>query len=269
MAFAVSSVIAAIGVGVAAVGVGTSLYNSEKAASANSAAAATQGQIAQLQAGNVDVQKQQLALTTSQQQLQIKTQESVIQDQSQADAIRQQAAELDATRQRREAVRQGIVARAQSLTNATNQGAGSPGSTAIKQGAGSVTNATNTNILGINQNLDIGNQLYSINKDITSQYLNAQQANSTYVNQSEQLQSQELDTQKQVYALGGTVANDYSSAALSAGNAALGTGLLSAGAAVANSYPTLNKLTNYFGSTGQAAGNNYGYTSQTYGNGLT
>lgn len=266
MAFAVSTVIAGIGVAVAGAGLVTNVLSNEKAASAQSAAAATQGQIAQLQAGNVDVERQQYALQADQQQLQIKNNDAIINLQSQADDIRQQAAELDATRQRRQAVRNGIVTRSQSLVAAANQGANAPGSTAIKQSSNDITAQTETNVLGISQNLQAGTALYNINKSITSQYLNAQSQNSNFVTQSETLQNQVLDTQKQIYSLGGQASQDYASAALSSGNAALGSGLLSLGTGVANAYPAINRLTNYFGSN-STAGNNYGYTAQNYGNG--
>lgn len=274
MAFAVSTVIAGLGVAVGAAGLGVSLYGQEKAADANSAAANAQAQIAGLQSSNVDVQKQQLALQTQQQQLQIQTNDNVIELQSQADDIRQQAATLDATRQRRAAVRQGIVARSQSLVSAANQGASAPGSSALKQSSNDITAQTDTNILGISQNLEAGTQLYNINKSITSQYLNAQSANSTYVSESEQLQDQVLDTQKQIYSLGGDASSDYATAALAGGTSAIGAGLLSAGTSVANAYPAINRLTNYFGASSSSGSNytgssttNFGYTSQTYGDG--
>lgn len=258
MAFAISTVIAGIGAATAVVGLGVNLYEGEKASSANAAAAQDQAQIAALQAQNVGVQKQQLALQTQQQQLQIQTQTSVIQDQAQADAIREQSAELDATRQKRQAIRNGIVARATSLVAATNQGASQPGSTALGQSNASISGQTNTNILGVNQNLGVGEQLYAINKDITSQYLNAQNENSSYVTQSQSLQEQTLNTQASIYALGGQASQSYASAALDTGNAALGTGLLQAGTATVNSYSTINKLTNYFGANSSTSYNNQG-----------
>lgn len=246
MAFAVSTVIAGLGVGLAGVGLYENISNSQKAASANADAAAKQGQIAGLQASNVDVQKQQLDLTTNQQLLQTQTQRSVIQDQAQADAIRQQAATLDATRRQREAVRSGIVARAQGLATATNEGANEVGSTGFRQASASISGQTNTNIQGDVQNLDLTTKLYGINKDITSQYLSASYKNDEFVGQSKGLQGQVLDTQKQIYALGGGASQDYASAAISAGNASMGAGLLSLGSSVINNYDKINSLTNYF-----------------------
>lgn len=252
MAFAVSSVIAAAGLAVAAVGVGLNVASQHDAADKQAAAARDQTAIGALQSQNVDVQKQQLALQTNQQQLQIGTQKNVINLQSQSDAIRQQAAELDSTRRRREEVRKSIVARSQSLTAATNQGAAAPGSTAVKQSIADIEGQTDTNLLGITQSLGIGEQLFSINKNITAQYLNAQDQNSSYVNQSQGLQNKVLDTQKKIYALGGDASSNYASAAISSGNAAIGAGLSSFGSSVSNSYPTINRLTNYLSGSGNS-----------------
>jgi hypothetical protein len=242
-------------------------YEGQRAAAkANAAAAADQAQVGQLQAQNVDVQKQQLALQTQQQQLQIQTQKSVIAEQSQADALRQQAVELDATRRRREAIRQGIIARAQSLTAATNQGANAPGSTAVTQAANSISGQVNTNVLGVNQNLSLSEKLFDINKNITNLYLGAQDANSSYVAQSQALQNQVLDTQKQIYALGGDASSNYATAAMASGNSALGSGIASLGMAAANAYPTLNRITNYFGGGSANTGANTGGAFSAVGN---
>lgn len=262
MAFAASTIIGAIGLGVAGFGAIENYTNSEKAAKANSAAAADQAQIEQLQANNVDVEQQQLKLQTQQTLLQSQTQRSVIQDQAQADAIRQQAATLDATRRQREAVRAGIVARAQGLATATNQGANEVGSTAFRQASASITGQTNTNVTGIQQQLTLGNKLYDINKDITAQYLNASYANDEFVQQSESLQSNVLNTQKQIYALGGNANSDYATAALANGNAALGAGLMNLGGSVISNYNTINKFASSLPSIGNLTSNlTNGFTS--------
>lgn len=253
MAFAASTIIAAVGVGIGAVGAYTSYENGQKASQAQQAAAKNQAQIAALQASNVDVQKQQLDLQSSQQLLQNQTQRTVIQDQAQADTIRMQAAELDATRRKREAVRAGIIARANSLTAATNQGATQPGSTAIRQASASIQGQTNVNVTGINQQLDVGEKLFAINKDITSQYLNASYKNDEFVNASKGLQTQVLDTQKQIYALGGEASNNYAQAAMYQSNAALGSGLANMGSMILNNSQTLGKMTDYFTSTSNSA----------------
>lgn len=250
MAFAVSTVISGLGLAVAAGGLALNISGQQKAADAQAAAARSQAQIAGLQASNVDVQQQQLDLTSSQQHLQNETQRSVIAQQSQADALRLQASELDATRRRRDAIRQGVVAGATSLARATNQGASSPGSTVIAQSQADIAGQASTNIQGINQNIDVGRKLYAINKSITDTYLNASYQNDSYVDKSKGLQQQVLGTQKQIYALGGSASESYAQAASAQGNAALGQGLFSLGTGVANAYPTINRLTNYFSNTG-------------------
>lgn len=257
MAFAVSTVISGIGLLVAGTGLALNVASQHDAANANAAAARDQAAIAALQGNNVEVQKQQLGLQSDQQQLQIQTQKDVIAQQSQADKLREQASELDAVRRRRDEVRKGIVAQSTSLTRATNQGASAPGSTVTAQASADISGQTNTNILGITQNLEFGRQLYNINKNITSLYLNAQDQNSSYVDKSKGLQNQVLDTQKQIYSLGGDASSNYASAAISSGNAAIGAGLQSAGTAIAGSYPAVNRLTQYF-----SGGSNTNYAQQ-------
>jgi hypothetical protein len=261
MAFAASTIIAAVGVGVAGVGLYQNYTNSQKASNAQAAAAKNQAEIAHLQAGNVEVQKQQLDLQSDQQLLQNQTQRAVIQDQAKADAIRMQAAELDATRRTRESVRAGIVARANALTSATASGATQPGSTAIAQVGANIAGQTNTNITGVSQQLDVGEKLYGINKDITAQYLNASYKNDAFVAKSKSLQTEVLDTQRKIYQLGGEASSNYATAAIAQGNAALGQGLTSLGGAIMNNSSTLGKMTNYFTSGGVG--------SSTYNNNST
>jgi hypothetical protein len=255
MAFAVSTIIAGVGLAVSATGAYLN-YSAQKDASEHQAAAANnQAEIGRLQAANVDVQKQQLGLQTNQQQLQIQTQKDVINQQGKADELRLQAAELDTRRRQRDSIRQGIVANATSLVRATNQGAASPGSSVGAQSSADVSGQTATNQAGVVQNLDFGRKLFAINKNISQIYLNAQDANSQFVSQSQGLQNQVLDTQKQIYALGGDASSNYAQAAISQGNAATGAGIAQLGQMVSSNYSTINKLTNYFSgsSTGSYA----------------
>lgn len=242
----ISTIIAAAGLAVTAGSAYMSYKNSKDAAGSNAAAAANQAAINKLQADNVDTQKAQFGLQTSQQQLQIQTQKNVIQDQSNADAIRQQAAELDSTRRRREAIRQGIVARAQGLTTATAQGAGAPGSSAGKQSYADIQGQVGVNVSGINQAAEAGKKLFGINRDITSQYLAAQDQNSTFVQKSQGIQNSIFDTQKKIYSLGGQANQNYANAAASGSNASMWSGLGGAGMMLANNSSTLNNVSNYF-----------------------
>lgn len=252
---AISAIIAGAGLALAAGSAYMGYENSQKASANQAAAAQKQAEIAGIQAENVGVQRQQLDLTSNQQKLQIDTQKAVIQDQAKADEIRMQAATLDATRRRRQSIREGIVAQATGLTRATNQGASQPGSSAVSQSRGSISAQTGQNVLGITQNLDVSKRLFGINKDITAQYLGAQDYNSAFVDKSKALQGQTLNNQEQIYKLGGDANLLTASAAVAGGNAATFSGLSSLGLGVANSYDKLNRVTNYF--SGQTAAQKY------------
>lgn len=269
MAFAISTVVAAVGVGLAGYGLYNQVSNQSKAADANAAAAHNQAAIAAVQKENVGVQRQQLDLSSSQQKLQNQTQRSVISQQAQADALRMQASELDATRRRRDEIRKSIVAQSTSLTRATNQGASSPGSTAVAQARADIQGQSNTNILGITQNLGLGRQLFEINRSISNIYLNASTQNDQFVDQSKTLQNQTLDNQSRIYDLGSSIALNQSAAASFTGNAALGAGITSLGMGIANNSQTISRIATYFNGSNGATGNDYGYTSATYGNGQT
>lgn len=246
MAFAISTVIGAVGVGLAGYGLYNQVSSQSAAANSNAAAARNQAAIASVQKENVGVQRQQLDLSSSQQKLQNETQRSVIGQQAQADALRMQASELDATRRRRDEIRKSLVAQSTSLTRATNQGASSPGSTVIQQARGDIQGQSNTNILGITQNLGLGRQLFEINKSISNIYLNASSQNDQYVDQSKTLQNQTLDNQSSIYDLGGQVSLNYASAATASGNAAIGAGISSIGMGLANNSQTIGRIAGYF-----------------------
>lgn len=249
----ISTIIAAAGLAVAGASAYMGYKNAKDAKESNAAAAANQAAIGKLQSENVDIQRGQAGLQTDQQQLQIQTQKNIIKDQSDADAIRQQAAELDATRRRREVIRQSIVARAQGLTVATAQGANAQGSSATKQAYASISGQADVNLSGVNQASEAGRKLFNINKDITSQYLNAQDQNSTYVNKSLSLQNSVFDTQKKIYELGGQANQNYANAAASSSNASMWSGLGGLGLTIANNASTLSNVTNYFSTPSQSA----------------
>lgn len=82
------------------------------------------------------------------------------------EALRQRQMELEATRQRREQVRRATVARAQATANAYNQGSGD--SSGLSGGLAQITSQANRNILGINQDEQIGNQVFKTNQQIAS-----------------------------------------------------------------------------------------------------
>lgn len=256
----ISTIIAAAGLAIAAGSAYLSYENAQDAKDSNAAAAANQAAIGKLQSANVDTQRAQAGLQANQQKLQIQTQKNVIKDQSDADAIRQQAAELDATRRRREIIRQSIVARAQGLSVATGQGANSQGSSATQQAYASISGQADVNLSGINQASEAGRKLFNINKDITAQTLHAQDQNSTYVDQSLALQGSVFDTQKKIYELGGQANQNYASAAASSSNASMWSGIGSLGMNIAGNAGTLSNITSYFSGGTTSA---YGSTTAT------
>lgn len=75
---------------------------------------------------------------------------------------RSQQMTLDATRQRREAIRQMIIARSTGLSNAVNQGA--QYGTGIQGGISQATSQTERNLQASGQNEQIGRNIFDLNK---------------------------------------------------------------------------------------------------------
>ncbi len=97
---------------------------------------------------------------------------AIIGDEQQQEAIRRQAMQLDAKRNTLQVIRQAQQARSQNVAAATAQGAGFSGfgqSSALSGGLAQVHSQAGYNILGINQNLQAGNQMFDINADISQQ----------------------------------------------------------------------------------------------------
>lgn len=81
-----------------------------------------------------------------------------------ADAQRHQQMILDSRRQQLQAVRQSQLSRSMALTSSTAQGA--QFGTGLAGGLNQATSQGNSNLLGIQQNTEIGNNLYGINQNI-------------------------------------------------------------------------------------------------------
>lgn len=78
-----------------------------------------------------------------------------------------QAMKLTAHRQQMEVVRNAQRARSLALNNATNQGAQS--GSGLQGGYGQIAGSAGTNLLGINQNLEIGTNIFGLNQQISDQ----------------------------------------------------------------------------------------------------
>lgn len=94
-------------------------------------------------------------------------QQQQIRLEQQAEAQRRQAMEIKARRDRLEAIRVGQRARALGLATATSQGATGAGSSGIQGAFGQISGQTGTNLLGITQPLEIGQNIFDINSQIS------------------------------------------------------------------------------------------------------
>lgn len=104
--------------------------------------------------------------------------DDALKQQQQLEAKRQQQMELDAARRKRELVRNQIAARSAAVATATSQGASAEGSSALPGAYGSISGRTNVNELGVNQNLELGQQTFALNEGILGSYRGAAEGTS-------------------------------------------------------------------------------------------
>lgn len=83
--------------------------------------------------------------------------------QQKAEATREQSMKLDSMRKQREMIRQGILARSQSLTQGSNQGAGYGSGIAGAQAG--ITEQTAFNTLGAQQQSQLGSDIFAANRE--------------------------------------------------------------------------------------------------------
>lgn len=99
-------------------------------------------------------------------QAQSQYQSQVASQQAKIEKAKRQQMELDATRRQREIIRQQQRARSAALANATSQGA-QQGS-GLFGGYGQIGGQTGVNLLGVQQNLELGRNIFDANAAITS-----------------------------------------------------------------------------------------------------
>lgn len=92
----------------------------------------------------------------------------IAEQEAKAEAVRQKAMELDARRRTTEMLRQEQRARAMALATSTAQGAGTQ-SSGLQGGYGQISGQTGVNMLGVQQNLGFGRELFGINQGISQQ----------------------------------------------------------------------------------------------------
>lgn len=109
---------------------------------------------------------------------QAKFQQQQIAEQQKQEAIRQRAMELDGRRRSLEAVRQQQRARALALATTTAQGA-SQGS-GLMGAYGQISGQSNTNLLGIQQQLGFGREMFASNQLMSQARMGYADASSNY-----------------------------------------------------------------------------------------
>lgn len=97
----------------------------------------------------------------------IQSQLQINQYEQQQEALRRQSMELTAQRQKMEVIRQQQRANSLALQRATNQGANL--GSGLQGGYGQISGYTGFNLVGINQNLQLGRQNFDINALISQQ----------------------------------------------------------------------------------------------------
>lgn len=158
----------------------------------------------------------------------------------QQEGVRRQAMEVSARRQNMEVLRNAQRARAMGLNSATNQGA-QLGS-GLQGGYGQIAGQSGVNALGINQNLQSGEEMFGLNNQISQQKLLQAQAQNTYAKTSASLGTQ---------------------SATASGISALGSGLLGA----SGSFKNLGTLGSSSSSSGGGSSPSYGGWMSSMGTG--
>jgi len=95
--------------------------------------------------------------------VQVAGQQQAAEAQEKAEKVREGAMNLDARRRQREIIRQAQVARATALSNATQQGA--QGGSGLQGGYGQIAGEANTAATGVEQNRQLGADLFAANRD--------------------------------------------------------------------------------------------------------
>jgi len=96
---------------------------------------------------------------------QAKGQEKMIKAQQKAERLREQQMNLQAMRERRDVIRQSILARSTALATTTAQGAAHQGSSALGGAYGQISGDKNRQTVAINQNQEIGQGIFAANRD--------------------------------------------------------------------------------------------------------
>jgi hypothetical protein len=105
-----------------------------------------------------------------------KAQKEALAADQRAEDARRRAMDLDASRKRREIIRQAQLARATALTNATAQGA--EAGSGLQGGFGAISGQSGVNTLGVTQNQELGGRIFDANAQKNAAHRNAASAGS-------------------------------------------------------------------------------------------
>lgn len=105
-------------------------------------------------------------------------QQAALTAEQQATALQQQQMNLNATRQKREIIRQSVAARSAALSQTTAQGAAGPGGSSLSGAYGSIAGREGTNYEGVDQAQQIGTGIFAAHAAQLDAYKSAASAQS-------------------------------------------------------------------------------------------
>jgi len=120
------------------------------------------------------------------------------------------AMELSAKRQQLEIIRNQQRARALGLTTATAQGAAQ--GSGLQGAYGQISGQTGVNILGVQQNLAIGRNIFGINADVSGQRVAMSQLQTSFARQQADLVTQQSQLKSQYAREGADLTTQYAAA---------------------------------------------------------
>lgn len=239
---------------VAAIGIGSSIYGGIQQTTAAKSVASLQAQQAQLQTQQAGLEQQYTAQQRivsqaqyGQQVAQINANKAVIGLQQQQENVRQSAMNIDAQRQKRQAIRDQLAASALGIARGANSG-GSLTDSGVQGGQAQISNQGRYNLLGINQAQRQGNDIFELNRQITGVNLGLQDQSLGFLNTSYNAQQQGFNIQSQMYGLTGQISALNSQIAGYQGQAATGQAFSSLGNSILGNTGTLTGLLKQGGS---------------------
>lgn len=239
----IAAIIGAIGLAASVTGAFMGKSAGEDAAKNAQQQALIQMQINQQKQASVALEQQVANIKYQQDLGNLKSSAYTVQQQQQAEEVRRGMMELDARRRSREAIRDTIIARANSIATGSSKGVNvfGGGDTSISGSQAQIQNRGYSNVLGINQSLYSGRNIFDINKSISDTWLGQNSLSQEYLTQSfglEQanrgIQSNVFNLNSQQAALGAQAADIGARQAFAQGISNIGNSLLGNSTGIGN-----------------------------------